>query len=159
MENTCNAIKDCILNAMQPYLDAESPQDERLIIPQADAIIVGVADLSRYNQKVVCAIVPGKTEESEGNIADAEEEHSITVSFMFTGKEYPRLVSGMFRYAEAFKAMLRDNPSMGRQVLSTTIGSTEYFPDAGSIEKQMTAAEIELTVRTHKEVTADDVFA
>ena len=158
MEATCEAIRNCILTKMQPYLEAESDESDPLEVPDESAVVTGAVDLSRYIQKTVCAIVPESTSESDGNIADAEQEHTITVSFMHRGREYSLLVSRMFRYAEAFKSMLRDDNTLDGEALSVTIGNTQYYPDAGSIEKQMTAGEVEITVKTHSEVLTDDVF-
>ena len=144
MEKTYNALRKYIEEHLPAELERLATEDTPL--PMPDRIVCGVADLTRYEQKVLCAITPENEDEGGGTIADGEKEQSFTVGFICRGRQYDVLVRQMCRYALAFQDIMRGGWSLGGEVRNVALGKTEYFPDAGTTEKQMTAAETSLLV-------------
>ena len=144
MEKTYLALKAYIEEQLPGELGKLATEDTPL--PMPDRIVFGVADLSRYEQKILCVITPESEDESGGTIADGEKEQSFTVGFICRGRSYDVLIRQMCRYALAFQQVMRGGWSLGGKVRNVAMGKTEYYPDAGTTEKQMTAAETSLLI-------------
>lgn len=152
MEKIFNDIKDFILTTVNPYIsemaDSETPMNE---INEKN-IVFGSVDLSRYNAKVICSIIPDSQEENEEEIGSYKITSDFTVTFLCKGYPLETLVRQMCRYGAAFRRAVLDDVSLGGKVERSEIGRREFFTDAGTVEKQVTAVEIGLTTETEDEI-------
>lgn len=146
MEKTYDAISQYIKNRLPKVLKEAQSDDTPL--PMPEKVLFGVADISRHEQKVLLAIVPHSIEESEGTVGSAEQNQKFVVGIVCRGRAYDVLIRQMCRYAKAVAEVLRGGWSLGGAVLDVAVNRTDFYPDAGTVEKQMTVAEIEVTVRT-----------
>lgn len=152
MEEIFRNIKDFILNTVNGYItelaDEETPMNE---ITEKN-IVFGSVDLSRYNSKIVCSILPDSQEEDEEEIGSYKITSSFTVTFLCKGYPLEVLVRQMCRYGVAFRRAVLDDVSLGQTVEQAEINRREFFTDAGTVEKQVTAVEIGLAVITEDEI-------
>ena len=151
MEEIFTALKDLIVSKLPDYLTAMSTQDTPLPALTAKDVVFGSVDLLKYRQNVLCAILPESTEDTEGTISDSGQQSQFTVAFVCRGQQYEVLVRQMCRYASAFHKMIVENYSLNKKVQNTEMGNTQFFYDPGTVEKQLTACEIDLTVLTEND--------
>lgn len=151
MEEIFTALKDLIVAKLPEYLSPMATQDTPLPSLTSKDVVFGSIDLLKYRQNVLCAILPESTEDTEGTISDSGQQSKFTVAFVCRGQQYEVLVKQMCRYASAFHQMIVENYSLNKKVHNTEMGNTQFFYDAGTVEKQMTACEIDLTVLTEND--------
>lgn len=152
MEEIFNYIKNFILSVVNGSLSDYA--DERTPMNPLDEknIVFGAVDLSRYNSKVICAVIPENEDEDDSEIGAYKLSSGFTVSFLCRGYPQDVLVRQMCRYGAAFRRAVLDDVSLGQTVESSEIGSRNFFTDAGTVGNQMTAVEIGLTVETEDEI-------
>lgn len=138
----CRYIREKLPSCLERLETEDTP------LPMPEKVLFGVADISRHEQKVLLAIVPHSIEESEGTVGSAEQNQKFVVGIVCRGRAYDVLIRQMCRYAKAVAEVLRGGWSLGGTVLDVAVNRTDFYPDAGTVEKQMTVAEIEVTVRT-----------
>lgn len=146
MEEIFTALKNLIISKLSDYTAPLVTTDTPLTALTENDVIFGSVDVLRYRQNVLCAILPETSEDTEGTISDSGQQSKFTVAFICKGRPYDVLVRQMCRYDAAFHKMIIENYSLNKTVRDTEIGLQNFFYDAGTAEKQMTAVEIDLTV-------------
>ncbi len=152
MEAIFNYIKQFILSTVNGYLPEYADENTPMNAIEEKNIVFGAVDLSRYTDKIVCAIVPDSEDDEEAEIGADKENSDFTVSFLCRGYAQDVLVRQMCRYGAAFRRAVLDDVSLNGTVERAEIGRRNFFTDAGTVEKQMTAVEISLTVITEDEI-------
>lgn len=152
MEEIFNNIKQFILNTVNGYITALADETTPMNAILGKNIVFGSVDLSRYDSKIICSVIPESQEENEEEIGSYKITSDFTVSFLCRGYQQDVLVRQMCRYGAAFRRAVLDDVSLGQTVEQSTIGRRDFFTDAGTVEKQMTAVEIGLTVETEDEI-------
>lgn len=110
-------------------------------------VLSGSIDLSRYEAKNLCLVIPEETEITDTDIGGGfERETKFTVSFLFRGGKHQELVQRMEQTAETFQKRILGDYSLGQNVTDIAPGRIKYFYDCGTVEKQATGLEIELTI-------------
>lgn len=148
MENIYNGLKNFLLLALPAYLAPLADDATPLAAPTEKDIIFGVADVSRYENSLLCVITPDEQVEADGTIGSVTMQTTCIVSFLLRGASYPVLMRKMCRYAAAFRRALQTDASAGGAFQNAAVQKVDFFADAGTTEKQMTAAEITITVET-----------
>lgn len=116
-------------------------------------VVTGSVDPSRYDENTnYCVIIPETTEITENNLDGYDTETRFTISMLFRGAKHSELVSRMEDTAEAFQKLLFTEYSLGETVTDITPGQIKYFYDCGTVEKQATGLDIELTIKENKEL-------
>lgn len=152
MEEIFNNIKQFILNTVNGYITALADETTPMNAILGKNIVFGSVDLSRYDSKIICSVIPESQEENEEEIGSYKITSDFTVSFLCRGYQQDVLVRQMCRYGAAFRRAVLDDVSLGQTVEQSEIGRRDFFTDAGTVEKQMTAVEIGLTVETEDEI-------
>ncbi len=152
MEHIFEAIKGFILSDLGEYLLQMESEGCPLPVPSEKDVIFGAVDVSRQSGKVIVAVLPDEQEEAEPELGSDNMKSSVTVSFLISGNRYEVLVRQMARYCAALRRAILDNPSLTGKVEDTAVGKRKFFTNAGTVEKQMTAFEISLTVYTDDEI-------
>lgn len=152
MEEIFNYIKQFILSTVNGALSDYADDDTPMNAIESKNIVFGAVDLSRYSSKIICAILPEEEEDDESEIGAYKIGSDFTVSFLCSGYAQEVLVRQMCRYGAAFRRAVLDDVSLGGTVESSTIGRRDFFSDAGTVEKQMAAVEISLSVVTEDEI-------
>ncbi len=115
-------------------------------------VLVGSVDLSRYEQKNLCLILPEKSEIVDTNIGRGYDcNTTFTISFLFRGKSHSELVEKMEGMADSFQKLILGDYSLGSNVTDITPGEIKYYYDCGTVEKQATGLDIELTITEVKD--------
>jgi len=152
MEEIFNSIKQFILGTVNDYITKLADENTPMNAISEKNIVFGSVDLSRYNSKIICSVIPESQEENEEEIGCYKITSDFTVSFLCRGYPQDVLVRQMCRYGAAFRRAVLDDVSLGQTVEQSEIGHRDFFTDAGTVEKQMTAVEIGLTVETEDEI-------
>ena len=152
MEEIFSNIKQFILNTVNGYITALADETTPMNAILEKNIVFGSVDLSRYDSKIICSVLPESQEENEEEIGSYKITSDFTVSFLCRGYQQDVLVRQMCRYGAAFRRAVLDDVSLGQTVEQSEIGRRDFFTDAGTVEKQMTAVEIGLTVETEDEI-------
>ena len=156
MEQIYSGLKQFVLSAPFECRLAElSDEDTPLSAPKEKDVVFGVADLSRYENPLLCVITPDAEEETDGAIGSVTMQTRVTVSFLCRGAQYPVLMRKMCRYAAAFRRAVQNDSTLAGLFEGAAFIKADFFPDAGTIEKQMTACEIELEITHTEHITAD----
>lgn len=115
-------------------------------------VLIGSLDFSRYESKNLCLIIPESAEITDTNIGRGFDcDTSFTVSFLFRGGKHTELVKKMEDVAEQFQKEILGDYSLGQNITDITPGKIKYFYDCGTVEKQATGLEIELTITETKD--------
>lgn len=152
MEEIFNFIKAFILSTVNGCLSEYADENTPMNTIEERNIVFGSVDLSRYDAKIICAVIPESEEEDESEIGAYKKTSDFTVSFLCKGYAQEVLVRQMCRYGAAFRRAVLDDVSLGQTVEQTEVGRRDFFTDAGTVEKQMTAVEISLSVVTEDKI-------
>ena len=151
MEGLFIAIKDFILNQLNSVLPEYEDTKTTLPVITEKQIVFGTIDPMKYPQDVVVSILPETQETGEGTISDEVTESAFTVTFVCKGEKYDTLIKRMCRYATAFKKCVADEYTLDGCCDNSEIGIVKFYSDCGTVEKQMTAAEITLNIYNSEE--------
>ena len=152
MEQLFKNIKDFILTTVNDVLP--NFEDETVKLPKITdkQIVFGVIDGLKNQQDVVVSVLPESQEEAEEQfLCGVTMTNNFTVTFAFRGEKYDVLVKRMCRYVSAFKKALFLEPKLNNTVNDTELGIIKFYSDCGTVEKTMTAAEIDLNIYTISE--------
>lgn len=121
---------------------------EKFDIFQEKNIAIGSIDPSRFNNNSnYCVIIPERKEITETNLDDSFEcETVFTISMMFRGSKHSELVKTMESVADNFNKLLLTDFDLSENAKDITPGAIKYFYDCGTVEKQATGLDIELTI-------------
>lgn len=115
-------------------------------------ILVGSIDISRHEaEDYLCVVVPERTEmqETYGD-GSYQAETTFTLSFLFRGAKHSVLVERMERTAETFMRKVMTDLALGEGYTAASIGGIEYFYDCGTVRRQASGLDIEMTVTETK---------
>lgn len=152
MEETIDGIRRFILENVNEYLAGLSDDETPMNAIDAKNIASGAVDLSRYDAKVVCAIIPESEIDNDDDIGVYNTRATFTIAFICKGYPQDVLVRQVCRYSAAFRRAALDDISLAGAVERSEIGERRFFTDAGTVEKQAVAVEIGLTVTTEEAV-------
>lgn len=125
---------------------------EKLPAVSEENILIGSVDVSRHEAKNICVIIPETTEITDTDIGGGyEQATALTVSFLFRGGKHTELVKRMEETADTFQKAILEGYSLGRNVTDIEPGKTRFFYDCGTVERQATGLDIELTITETKE--------
>lgn len=117
----------------------------------AKSVIFGTVDPLKIPD-VSVSVLPETQEDGEGTISDDETQSVFTVTFVFKNCKYEELIKRMCRYAACFKKAVKQFYTLENDgVENTELGTIRFYPDCGTVEKTMTAAEINLTIYTSED--------
>lgn len=121
---------------------------EKFDIFQEKNIAIGSVDPSRFNNSSnYCVIIPETKTITETNLDDSFEcETKFTISMMFRGSKHSELVKTMEKVADDFNKLLLSDFDLDGNAKDIEPGATKYFYDCGTVEKQATGLDIELTI-------------
>lgn len=148
MEKIFEKIKKFILTSVNHYIEEETTKDVPLTKINAGDIIFGQVDLLKYKNNILVAIVPIKQENGDSELADYEENSNFVVSFIARFSQSEILIKQMCRYAFCFKKAIYNDGSLGNTVDDVTINTAKFYSNAGTVENQMSAVEIDISVTT-----------
>lgn len=156
MEQIAEALKDFIIEKLPEYL--EEMESEGITLPalSENDVVIGVIDVSRYENDVICSILPETQNDEEGHIADYSISNGFTVSFLCQNADYDVLVRRMCRYAAALRKALLNDYTINGNADDVEIGERKFYPDCGTVENQMTGVEIEITINTSEDINDED---
>lgn len=118
-------------------------------------IAIGSIDPSRYDGNTnYCVIIPETSDIVETDLESFSTETKFTVSMLFRGAKHSELVERMERMATQFQNLLFTDYSLGENVTDITPGQIKYFYDCGTVEKQATGLDIELTIKENRELVS-----
>jgi hypothetical protein len=116
-------------------------------------VIIGSIDLSRYESKNLCVIIPEETSITDLELGgEIETQTSFTLSFLFRGEKHTELIERMETFANDFQVKVAGNYSFNKNVTDVSVGKIKYFYDCGTVEKQATGLDIEMTITETKEI-------
>lgn len=153
MEELLEKLKDFILEH-QEYFSELSEEDVPLEILTENNVLIHPVDISRYEENVLCVILPNVEQDDFENssIGFQRVNSDITISFLNRGYPYETLIRQSCRFAAGLRKMLFENPTLGDSVLDFQFGNRSFYPDMGTVDRQMSAVEIELTLLTEEEI-------
>lgn len=116
-------------------------------------VTIGSVDPSRYDGNTnYCVIIPETSEIVETDLESFSTETKFTVSMLFRGAKHSELVERMEEVATQFQNLLFTDYSLSENVTDITPGQIKYFYDCGTVEKQATGLDIELTIKESREL-------
>lgn len=133
-------LKEWILNLDYSQIELPAPKEKN--------IVLGTVDLSRYESNLIISIIPETEEESEQyNFNDGQGiQLEMTVTILCRGQSQEKLVETMSAYTDFILDEIRKDCTLGNIGEGSAIGTRKFYLDAGTVEKQMTASEITLTL-------------
>lgn len=143
-------LKSDVNALIQQYNDGLSSGNVQMPLFSDTNIQFGVIDpFKNPSQKMLCSIYPESQKDTENDITSIETESTFTVAVICKGELYNILLSQSCRYSNIIMDALFNDYTMNSTVQNVKIGERKFYPDAGLIDKQATAVEIELTVITN----------
>lgn len=123
-----------------------------LAAPKQKDVVIGVVDLSRYESNLLISLLPEEESEADdGKFIDGDYvEQSVTLTVLLRGKSNEKLCEGICKYSDLICQKIRDDCELSGIVVGSGLGDRKFYLDAGTVEKQMTAVEIPLTLLYRK---------
>ena len=150
MEKLFRVIKEFLTTTFNEELQNYDDDPEKLPQLSDKSVFFGTVDPLKI-PAVSVSILPESQTGGEGTITDDETQSAFTVTFVFKSAKYEELIKRMCRYAECFKHSVATDYTLSGGVENTEIGTIRFYPDCGTAEKTMTAAEIDLTIYTSED--------
>lgn len=153
MEELFEVIKNFLTTQFNEELaeyDDPAPAPE---LPRLNnkSVIFGTVDPLKVSD-VSVSVLPETQDDGEETISDEVTGSEFTVTFVFKGCKYDELIKRMCRYATCFKKAVAKYYTLNEDsVQDTKRGKIRFYPDCGTVEKTMTAAEINLTIYTSED--------
>lgn len=147
------AILKAFIAGHGEYFTALSTEEVPMYALPESAIVLHPVDLGRYEQNQICVLLPETENDDEELLTNAyiRTATQFTVAFINRGYDAETLIKQSCRYAKGFCRMMIDNPTLGDSVVDYRIGQRTFYPDAGTVEDQLSAVEIVLTLYTEEE--------
>lgn len=119
-----------------------------LSAPAAKNVVIGTVDLSRYESNLVISIIPENEEESEQyDFSEGQGvQLEVTVTILCRGAKQETLIKRISDYTDLICNSIRKDCTLDNIVEGSAIGTRKFYLDAGTVEQQMTASEITLTL-------------
>ena len=152
MEELLAILKEFIVEHGEYFTGLASKDVPMYALPES-AVVLHPVDLGRYEQNQICVLLPETEDDDEELSTNAylRTATQFTVAFINRGYDAETLIKQSCRYSEGFKRMLMDNPTLGDQIIDYRMGQRTFYPDAGTVEDQLSAVEINLTLYTEEE--------
>lgn len=148
MEDICNAVKTFIESKLPEVLPDFT--DSRTPMPPPANIVFGVANVSRVDGKIICAVIPGTQTERNGSLTKGAKDSTLSIDFFCQKDRYDVLMRQMCRYAKALEMIIRSDWTLGGAVDDVEITETDFSPNAGATDFTATACEVNIIVHTSR---------
>lgn len=147
MEKLLNKIKTHIVSNPEYFTELATEDCPMYAVAENDVILHPV-DLTRYENDLLCVILPEVQQDDMENSTNGYIRvlSQITISFITRGYDSETLIKQVCRYAEGLRRMFLDDCTLGDSVMDFQFGNRTFYPDAGTVENQASAIEIELTL-------------
>lgn len=110
-------------------------------------VVLGVVDLSRYENDIIVSVIPDEEQDAEESFLDGQGINlSFTITVLCRGQKQEILIKNICEYSRQICNILREDCTLGGIVDNLKLEKRKYFLDAGPTSEQMTAVEIPLTV-------------
>lgn len=123
-----------------------------LAAPKIKDVVIGIVDLSRYESNFIISILPEEESEAEGeSLIDGDYvKQYVTLTILLRGKSNEKLAEDICKYSDFICKQIRDDCELNGLVAGSGLGDRKFYLDAGTVEKQMAAVEIPLTLLYRK---------
>lgn len=142
-----------LINDLKDWLKGLDYTSIGLPAPTNKNIALGKVDLTRYESPLVVSIIPETEDNSDQyDYASGQAyELKVTVTYICRGAKKEKLIENMSKYCELVCDSINKDCTLGGIASGAGLGQRSFFTDAGTVEAQLTAVEIELTLLYIKE--------
>lgn len=109
-------------------------------------IVLGVVDLSRYENNVIVSVIPDEEQDAEESFSGQGINLSFTITILCRGKKQENLIKQISEYAKQICSVFREDCTLGGLVDNSKLEKRKYYLDAGATTDQMVAVEIPMTI-------------
>lgn len=148
-----NIIKDFIVSNPE-YFTEKATEDVPMYAVTEKDVVLHPVDLQRYENNLLCVILPDTQEDDIENSTNAFMRvlSQFTIAFICRGYDQETLLKQVCRYASGFREMVFEDCTLADHVMDVQFGARRFFPDAGTVEEQASAIEIEVTLLTEESI-------
>lgn len=147
-EQVFNNVKLFFETNLTAYVNAISEEKDDLTLPEPNKFVVDAFDADKYRDNVVVYIQPQDFEISALSNHSEIVRNRITVIVSFKGRKSEDLVIISIRYLEAFRDMVRGNPTLSNTVDEARITDAHIY---ANVEGTQNMSAIELTLLVESE--------
>lgn len=142
-----------LINGLKEWLMGLDYESIGLPAPAEKNVALGKVDLTRYESPLVVSIIPETEENSDQYDYNNGQalQLNVTVTYICRGAEKEKLIENMSKYSELVCDSINKECTLGGIVSGSGLGQRTFFTDAGTVEAQLTAVEIALTLLYIKE--------
>lgn len=109
-------------------------------------IVLGVVDLSRYENNVIVSVIPDEEQDAEESFSGQGINLSFTITILCRGKKQENLIKQISEYTKQICNVFREDCTLGGLVDNSKLEKRKYYLDAGATAEQMVAVEIPMTI-------------
>lgn len=109
-------------------------------------IVLGVVDLSRYENNVIVSVIPDEEQDAEESFNGQGINLSFTITILCRGKKQENLIRQISEYTEQICSVFREDCTLGGLADNSKLEKRKYYLDAGATAEQMVAVEIPMTI-------------
>lgn len=109
-------------------------------------IVLGVVDLSRYENTVIVSVIPDEEQDAEESFNGQGINLSFTITILCRGKKQENLIKQISEYTKQICNVFRKDCTLGGLVDNSKLEKRKYYLDAGATAEQMVAVEIPMTI-------------
>lgn len=109
-------------------------------------IVLGVVDLSRYENNVIVSVIPDEEQDAEESFNGQGINLSFTITILCRGKKQENLIKQISEYTKQICSVFREDCTLGGLVDNSKLEKRKYYLDAGATADQMVAVEIPMTI-------------
>lgn len=109
-------------------------------------IVLGVVDLSRYENNVIVSVIPDEEQDAEESFSGQGINLSFTITILCRGKKQENLIKQISEYTKQICNVFRKDCTLGGLADNSKLEKRKYYLDAGATAEQMVAVEIPMTI-------------
>lgn len=109
-------------------------------------IVLGVVDLSRYENNVIVSVIPDEEQDAEESFSGQGINLSFTITILCRGKKQENLIKQISEYTKQICNVFREDCTLGGLADNSKLEKRKYYLDAGATAEQMVAVEIPMTI-------------
>lgn len=109
-------------------------------------IVLGVVDLSRYENNVIVSVIPDEEQDAEESFSGQGINLSFTITILCRGKKQENLIKQISEYTKQICNVFREDCTLGGLADNSKLEKRKYYLDAGATAEQMAAVEIPMTI-------------
>lgn len=109
-------------------------------------IVLGVVDLSRYENNIIVSVIPDEEQDAEESFSGQGINLSFTITILCRGKKQENLIKQISEYTKQICSVFRKDCTLGGLVDNSKLEKRKYYLDAGATAEQMVAVEIPMTI-------------